>query len=449
MLRLLNRSLSIEQGAVVLATAFMLSTMMGVVRQALFNALFGVGPEANAYIAAFRMPDLLFKAVAVGALSNAMIPVMVRVAREQGSDAEWHLTNLVLSTLLAFFVSLIVLAQLVMPAFVSGVLAPGFDAPTTALTVRLARIIVFQPLILAWGSVAIAVLNSRHQFLLTGLSIISNNFALIGGILLVRAIPSLGIYGPTGGVLVGALLQVLILVPGLRSQGFRFRPAWNLRDRSLRLVLRLLGPNSLSVAISYAGSIVDTSFASRAPEAAALAAIYNANLLIGLPIRLLGQATGQAAFPRLAAHGATADWALLRRTLRRTLVLVVLLSLPAMLLLLVGGRVLIRVVLEHGAFDAVASALTYAVLVPLALGLPAYVATDILTRGLLALHDTTTPLLTNTAQLLGRIGLCAVLLPQWGAPAIPIAFAVTSAAETGVLAAVLWWKLRRNAQRRA
>ncbi len=99
------------------------------------------------------------------------------------------MTNLVLSTLLAFFATLVVVAQLVMPHFVGFVLAPGFDAPTSALTVRLARIIGLQPLILAWGSVAIAVLNSRNQFLLTGISIVSNNVALIAGIVAVGAFP--------------------------------------------------------------------------------------------------------------------------------------------------------------------------------------------------------------------------------------------------------------------
>ncbi len=124
------------------------------------------------------------------------------------------------------------------------------------------------------------------------------------------------------------------------------------------------------------------------------------------------------------------------------------LSVPGLLALVFGGRLAISIVLEHGAFDAIAAALTYAVLVPLALGLPAYIATDILTRGLLALHDTTTPLLTNMAQLVGRIALTALLLPSWGVLAIPISVATTGAVETLVLGAVLWWKLyQRNVAR--
>ncbi len=76
--------MSIAEASGILAAAFIASTLLGIVRQALFNAYFGYGPEANAYIAAFRMPDLLFKAIAGGALSNAMIPVMLGVARERG-----------------------------------------------------------------------------------------------------------------------------------------------------------------------------------------------------------------------------------------------------------------------------------------------------------------------------------------------------------------------------
>ena len=116
---------------------------------------------------------------------------------------------------------------------------------------------------------ATAVLNSRNQFLLTGLSIVSHNISLIASILAIRFFPGLGIYGPTLGVLGGAALQVLILLPGLRSRRTPLGLSWSLRDRRLREVIRLLIPNGLAVAVGYAGFILDTSFASRAEESAA------------------------------------------------------------------------------------------------------------------------------------------------------------------------------------
>ncbi len=442
--RLLMRQFGIAGGASFLMASFFLSALLGAIRQVLFNAQFGTGMQANAYYAAFRLPDTLFSLIAGGALSSAMIPVLVSAEREAGVVAAARLTNLVLTTLLAAFALVVLVGELVTPAFVTHLLAPGFDAATARLTVTLTRIMLVQLLILAVGSVATAVLNSHNQFLLTGLSVASHNIALIGGITAARIDPSIGIYGPTFGVVAGAVLQVLILLPGIRGRRLRYRPAWDLADRRLRDVVRLLIPNGLSVGVGYAGFIVDTAFASEAPEQAGLAAIHNAWLLAALPLTLLGQAVSQSAFPRLAAHAAARDWPALRRTLLRALAAVVALALPALVVLVVLGRPTIRILFEHGKFSPADGALTYAMLVPYALGLPAYVATEVITRGLIALRDTRTPLLTNTLQLCGRAGLVMLLLPRIGVVAIPLAFAVTAAVETVALATALWWKLRRR-----
>ncbi len=102
------------------------------------------------------------------------------------------------------------------------------------------------------------------------------------------------------------------------------------------------------------------------------------------------------------------------------------------------------ILFEHGKFDAAAGALTYAVLVPYAVALPAYVATEVIVRGLIALRDTRTPLLTNTAQLAGRAAIIALLLGSIGVLAIPVAFAVTASVETVILGVVLLLKLRHR-----
>jgi putative peptidoglycan lipid II flippase len=290
--------------------------------------------------------------------------------------------------------------------------------------------------------VATAVLNSRNQFLLTGLSVVSHNVSLILSILALKLFPNLGIYGPTAGVIGGALLQALILSPGLRGEGYRVGLLFDLANDRLREVVRLLIPNGLSVSVNYAGFIVDTAFATRASDPAGLAAIYNAFLLVGLPIALLGQAVGQAAFPRLAAQAEAGRWAEMRRILLRSLAGAIALALPAVGALLLLGRPTIRILFEHGEFSSAAGNLTYSVLVAYAIALPAYVATEVITRGLIALRDTRTPLFTNSAQLILRIVLISVLLGRLGVVAIPAAFAISATLETLTLAGVLFLKLR-------
>ena len=157
---LLTREFSIGEASFILMAAFFLSAALGSVRQILFNAQFGVSPEANAYYAAFRLPDTLFSLIAGGALSSALIPVLINAKQKDGEAAGWRLVSAVLTLLLAVFIVLILGLEIFTPQLVTSVLAPGFDEPTAQLTINLTRIMLVQPLILLLGSVATAVLNS-------------------------------------------------------------------------------------------------------------------------------------------------------------------------------------------------------------------------------------------------------------------------------------------------
>lgn len=444
--KLLTREYTIAQASFILMASFFVSAALGAIRQVIFNAQFGVGSEVNAYYAAFRLPDTLFSLVAGGALSSAMIPVLLTTSREEGVAAGARLVNIILTTLVAFFVLVVIALELFTPSLVQNLLAPGFDAETSALTVTLTRIMLIQPMILAVASVATAVLNGRNQFMLPALALISHNVALILGILAARVFPSLGILGPTFGVIGGAVLQVIILVPAMAGATHGIGLIFDFANARLREVIKLLIPNGFSVAVNYSGFILDTAFASKAHEVAGLPALYNAWLLVGLPIALLGQAVGQAAFPRLAASADAGDFRGMRRTVLIALGAAIGLAIPALLGLVFLGQPIIQFLFERGKFDANAASLTYNVLLAYSIALPAYVATEVITRGLIALRDTRTPLVTNIFQLLGRFLILTLFIAEWGIVAIPIALAVTASLETVALGVVLWFKLGRRVQ---
>ncbi len=435
--RLSVRPFSVPEATALLMAAYLFSAVLGSVRQMLLNAMFGTGMAANAYYAAFRLPDALFSLIAGGALSSAMIPILLSTEREDSREDWERLASLVLTSLFVALTIVVLAGEILAPSFVHHILAPGFDGETSQLTITLARLMLIQPLILVVGSVATAVLNSRRQFFLTALSYASHNVAIISGVVAAWLVPSVGIYGPAVGVVGGAVLQVLILLPGIRENGLRFRIAWDPGNVRLRQVVRLLIPNGFSVGVGYAGFILDTAFASKVPGTMALPAIQNAWLLVGLPVALIGQGVGQSAFPRLAAYAAAFEWRSMRRTLIRSLVAVVALSIPALIGLGLLGRLFIRVLFEHGRFDAAAGTLTYHVLLVYLLVLPFAVTTEIVTRGLISLRDTRTPLLTNLLQLIGRAAVITLLLDRFGVMAIPAAFAISASVETLLLTAIL------------
>ena len=291
---------------------------------------------------------------------------------------------------------------------------------------------------------ATAILNSRSQFFLPAISVITHNLTLIGGILLARIFPELGVFGPTIGTVFGAVLQVLILWPGLLV--LRGQPwlRWDPTDHRLREVVLLLIPNGLSAVVNYGGAIIDTAFASLTATFIALPALYNAMLLANLPVTLLGYAVGLAAFPRFADRAESGEWRAMRRLVLLVLGIACSLSLVAMGSIYWLGRDVIRLLFEHGEFTADAGDQTYRVLVIYALGLPIHIGTEILSRGLIALRDTRTPLFTNIGQLISRAAIMSYLIGEIGLFAIPIAFIASSTLETIALGTVYLLKLQRR-----
>ena len=436
--------LGVGEAATVWMGAFLASAVLGIVRQVLLNARFGLGPEAAAYYAAFRLPETVAVLIAGGTLTNALIPVLLRAEREGGgAQAAARLVNLTLTALLAMVAPLCVLAALAAPAFVARVLAPGFDPATQALTVALTRIMLLEVLLVIAEGAVVALLVSRNMLLLPALAVALRNLTLIGGLLVAFAVPQVGIYGPTVGAVLDAVIMLAVLVPGLRQRGYAPRLAWAPRDPLLLATARLLWPSTVSGLTNYASGIIDTAFASLSGVVAALGALVNAWLLIGLPIRLLGIAIGQALLPEAAALGLRGEQGALRRVLTRALLLACGLAVLAAAALILLGRPLIALLFERGAFDAAAGDLTYRLLAIYACGLPAYVATEIATRALLARHDARTAMLTNLGQLAMRAALCATLIGPLGPAAIPTAFALSSAAEALTLLAVLHFRAAR------
>jgi putative peptidoglycan lipid II flippase len=440
------RRFSIAEAALLLIMAYIASRGLGVVRQSIFNAIFGTGPEANAYYAAFRLPDTLFNLIAGGALIQAFVPVFVSYEKRHGQAETWRLTSLVFNVLLVTLTALLLAAEFFTPAFVSKMLVPGYSPSVQALTTSLTRIVLVQPLILGIGTIITAVLSSKRQFLLPALSIAVYNIGLIGGLLFTLAIPGVGIYGPTYGVLAAAVCQLLVQVPGLLKQKARYMFVWDLKHPGLHEVLHLLGPGTLSVAVLSVGFIMDTAFTSFLADQASLAALHNAQMLFALPVALLAQAVAQAALPRMSSLATDGHYLRLRHLMRKVVGAAVLLSVPTAIGLVVLGQPLIHLLFQHGAFTYHSSYLTFLALVGYAIGLPGQVAGDLLARSFYSFKDARTPLFTNIFALLVRFGLIILLLKLLAGTsvliAIPLAASGALTAEALLLCLLLFLRLR-------
>jgi putative peptidoglycan lipid II flippase len=438
------------EATLLLMFGLLASRGLGVIRQSIFNALFGTGIEANAYYAASRLPDTLFNLIAGGALTHAFLPVFLSYEKNKGELAAWRLTSLVFNILFVAITILILIGEFAAPTFVNTILVPGYSTAEKSLTTDLTRIMLLQPLVLGLGTLVTGILNSRRQFLLPALSIAVYNVGIILGLLVSLAMPHIGIYGPTYGVLLAAVLQVGVQIPPLLKQGMHYMFIWDIRHSGLREVIRLLGPNTLGVGVAYAALIVETTYTSYLPDQASLAALHNAFMLQGLPVALISQAVGQAILPDLTAQATAKRYFRMRQTTLRIMGAAIALLVPAAIVLALVGKPLIHLLFQHGAFDAHSSQLTYLALIGYAIALPGSAAGDLITRGFFALKDAQTPLYTNIFALFSRWGLILLLLDILPGDlvilSIPLALAGSATAEAVLLLSILLWRLHLHAK---
>ena len=443
-LALSRREFTVQGAALFLMAMFLASAVLGAVRQILLGAEFGANEVTGAFGAASRLPDVLFTLVAGGALSSALLPVLAATRRESGDAAAWRLASLVLNALVLTLLVISVIGIFAAPWLVRALVLPEYAPASQDLAITMTRIMLLQPVILGAGTVITAWLNSRNRFFLPAIGVACHNVGILSGIGAAIVFPGVGIWGPVWGVVGGAVLQLAITAFGLigEAPGSHWVARIDLNDRGLRDVAILLVPNGISTGVNYVGWLVETSFGSRVDDAATLVALQNAWLVAGLSVTLLGAAIGQATFPRMAAYAAAGARDDFSRLVRRSLTIAMLGSLPVVGGLLLLGDWLVRLLFEHGDFDADATRLTQGILVAYAVGLPFYIGTEIASRAVLATRDARTPLLTNTMQLAIRTATMATFLPIWGVVAIPLAFAISSGIESVVL---IWYAHRRTA----
>lgn len=442
------RRFSIVEASFILILALLFSRVLGVVRQVTFSVMFNpASSEVKAYIASARFPDLLFSLITGGAFIHAFIPVFLSVEKQKGEYEAWRLASLLFNILLVVLTLALFVGELLAPVLVSNILVSGFSPREQTITTALARVMLVQPLIMGLSTVASAVLNSKRQFLLPALSLTVYNVGLIGGLVVAKFVPGVGIYGPTYGTLVAAALQFTILTIGLIKQRARYFFTWDIRSPWLRQIFILFFPNALAIAVASVSSIVDTNFASRLPDSNSLAALHNAELLQAVPISLVS-AVAQSLLPQLTIHAAAGRYIRMRQTAWKVMGIATLFTFPCIVVLLVVGRPLIYLLFRHGEFTPQAADLTYLSLLGYAFTIPGLAMTGMIQAGFYALQDALTPFLCNVFALLFHTALLFLLFQVIHGPAIilaiPLSLVGSSTIEAVVQALLLFYRLRKR-----
>ena len=409
-----------------IGAATLASRVLGFVRDMVVALVFGAGPVTDAFFVAFRIPNILRRLLAEGALSTAVIPVFTDYFVNRPREESLRMLRGVFAAALLALGAATVLGVLGAP-WILGVIAPGFaaDPEKFALTVRLTRwLFPFITLVALWA-MAGGLLNSLHRFGAPALGPVVLNVIVIAGCLWIAPHISPPVYGVAAAVMIGGAAQLLMQVPLLMKLGFRWRWVW--RNPGAGQALRLLVPRIAGTAVYQADVFFVTILASL-PVAGegAVAAMYFANRLIQLPLALFATSSAQASLPALAEQAAVQDFKKFQETVAGVLRMVVFETIPAAVGLVVLARPIVQVCFQHGAFTAHSTLLTYRALGCMALGLLGYAASKILTSACYALHDTRTPVRLAFEALLINIALALALLQPLGVSGLALATAISS-----------------------
>jgi putative peptidoglycan lipid II flippase len=375
---------------------FVISRALGLLRETVISHQFGTGGDLDAYLAAFRLPDLLFQIVAGGALASAFIPTFASFWTKNDKGGAWRLASATINLVLVLTTMLAGLAALVTPWLVGTIIAPGFGPARQALTADLMRLMLLTPVIFGVSGVIMGILNARQHFLLPAMAPILYNLGIIAGALVLA--PTMGVHGLAVGVAAGALGHLLIQMPGLVRYGMRYTPTLGLRDPGVHEVGRLMLPRVVGLAAVQINFLVNTILASGLTPGS-LSALNFAWLLMLLPQGVFAQAVATAAFPTFSAQAASGRRTEMRSTLAATLRTVLYLAVPAAVGLIVLRVPLVQLAFQRGAFTAVSTQRVAWALGLFALGLPAHSVVEITVRAFYAVHDTKTPVLVGVAAM--------------------------------------------------
>ena len=411
----------------VLAAATGLSRVLGFVRDILMAQLFGASAQAEAFVVAFRLPNLLRDLVAEGAVASAIVPGLGRQRATGDPAAFWAVTQALLAKL-TVLLCVVGLAGVVAAPQIVTVVAPGFlnDPEKFDLTVRLTRVLFpFITLVGLWAYF-MGLLNTLGHFAVPALGPAILNIAMIVACVWVVPRTSPGVVALAVAVVIGGVVQLAIQIPIAMRLGFRW--GWRWSNPEAAGILRLLGPRVAGSAVYQANVLIDTMLASwgSVVGAGAVACLYFANRLVQLPLALIGTASAQASLPSLAEQAGTNDLRAVAATLRSVLRLVAFLVVPAAAGLVVLADPLVVGLLERGAFDHQASLMTADAVRFYALGLVAFSANKVLTNGFYALHDTWTPVRLAIEVVIMNVILSLVLMWPMRIGGLALAAAVTN-----------------------
>lgn len=433
----------------VVGIAILCSRVLGLIREQVFAGLFGAGRNLDAFLMAFRLPNLLRDLFAEGALSTAFITTFSQKIAKEGDASAWRLANKVATLTVLFMSAVTLLGILFAPQLVNLLTWCSWPADKTALTVLLTQIMWPFILLVSLAALVMGMLNAKHVF---GAPAMASSYFNLGSIIAGVAFgwwldPHFGPRSLTGlaiGTLIGGLWQLTAQLPALVRVGYRFRPDFNWRDEGVRAVLTIMGPAVIAASAVQVNVLINSMFAASLGDGP-VSWLNIAFRLMQLPLGIFGVAIGTVTLPLASKTAALGNMTEFRGVLASGMRLAFLLTVPSAIGLAILASPIISVIYQHGRFTADMTRNTAGALQFYAFGLVSYSALKVLTPAFYAIGRRKTPMMVSFLAIGTNLFLNWVFTFRlgWGHRGLALS---TSLVAT-INFALLYLLMRRHTQR--
>jgi len=411
---------TVTGGAVLIASFSIVSKLLGLVRDRLLASYFGAGDVLDAYYAAFRLPDLIFNTLVLGALASAFIPVFTRLWLTDQKKA-FKLSNTILNYLVLVLIAIGIIILIFAPSVVQ-IITPGFSGEKLDQTIQLTRIMLLSIVFFGISNVIGGVLNSLKRFFSFSLAPVFYNLGIIFGITVFYKL--WGINGLAWGVVFGSVLHLLVQLPEAVKSGWKYQFSFKI-TAEVKKVLKLMIPRTLGLAGNQVNQIIITMIASML--AVGSVAVFNlANNLQSFPISVFGVSLAIAAFPVFSEALSSGDEERFKMIFSIHFRRIIFLIIPISVFILLLRAQIVRVVLGAGNFDWGDTYYTAQTLGWFVISLFAQSLIPMLARSFYALEDTKTPVIISLTAIGVNIVGSYFLGSIMGVEGLALAFSIAS-----------------------
>ncbi len=425
---------ALARNASIVAGAFVVSRILGLAREIVLANRFGTSSDYDAYLSAFRIPDLLFLVIMSGAFGSAFVPVFSGYLVRDRRDLANRLASGVVTYTMILTALLGTVAFIFADPIMRYIVAPDLPAESMELAISTMRWLLLSPILLGMGIAAKGILEAQQKFFLPAMAPVVYNLSILLAAIFLA--PTYGINGVTAGVLLGALLHVGIQVPGVIRSGTVIRPVLRERVEGLGEVGRLLLPRVIGQAAFQINFVAVNHFASTAGEGRVSGMNY-AWMMMMLPNGVIALSISTVIFPSMAEAfergNVDAVKSLLGRAMRPLLFLII----PSSIILYAFGTAMFQSVFQTGSFTAESTRLAANPLALLAGGLVFYGLVEVLARTFYAMRDTITPVAAGLFIIALNIVLCYLTVDRLGHVGLAMSLTISTMVEAVILSFVL------------